>query len=60
MIDTKNRLVKLVNQCTTYEQFEARSISKASWVLAPYVATGHIVTKAWLKEFFNNFKYINS
>lgn len=56
MIDTKKRLIKLLKQCSTYEQFEKRAVSKSSWVLAPYVAEGHSITKAWLLEFYTLYK----
>lgn len=56
MIDTKNRLIKLVNRCDTYEQFEFLTRGRTHWYFAPYVAIGHNVTKEWLREMFNNFK----
>lgn len=52
MIDTKKRLIKLLKQCKTYEQFERLATSKSSWVLAPYVAEGHSITRPWLLEFY--------
>lgn len=52
MIDTKNRLFKLLRQCDSYTKFESRAIAKSGWVLAPYVTAGHIITKAWLIEFY--------
>lgn len=52
MIDTKDRLKKLLKRCQNYEQFERMAIAKSSWVLAPYVAVGHVVTKTWLQAFY--------
>jgi hypothetical protein len=53
MIDSRNRLLKLLRQCQTYQEFLSKTVSQSSWVLRPYVLAGEIVTKAWLEQFWN-------
>lgn len=52
MINTKNRLYKLLNNSRTYQEFQAEAVRRSSWVLAPYVQEGHRVDKPWLEQFW--------
>lgn len=58
MIDPKRRLVKLLKQCQTYQEFFARAVHNASWVLRPYAQSGELINKPWLENFWKAHKEI--
>lgn len=56
MINTKNRLLKVLRQCKTYDEFLAEASRRSSWLIAPYVQAGHVVNKLWLEQFWKSHK----
>ncbi len=56
MIDPKRRLVKLLKDCQTYQQFFNEAVQRSSWVLRPYVQAGYRVDKPFLEAFWKSYK----
>lgn len=52
MIDTQNRLRKLVKKSLILEAFIKAASYQSHWYLGPYVGAGHQVNKLWIEAFW--------